>query len=165
MINLTERNLDLVRIPSSQKQTNRQEKAPGKYINIVSQKQMSDENSYTDVVTRNHSAQIAEQENSVNANNHGGNTTRVEKNEGESTPPNSNPQVPANKAKNRAIVKGKAASEEEEFQAAKRMVWIFVGRAGPSSSAGMLQNHLKSKLNFNVAKIKKHESNTNPNKS
>ncbi|KAL3286871.1 hypothetical protein HHI36_001359 [Cryptolaemus montrouzieri] len=65
-------------------QTNRQEEALGKYINKVSQKQMSDKRNISSLVyvTRNYSAQIAEQENSVNANNHGGNTTSVKENEG-----------------------------------------------------------------------------------
>ncbi|CAH0550874.1 unnamed protein product [Brassicogethes aeneus] len=67
------------------------------------------------------------------------------------------------------IIKGTAKSEEQdEFQATAKKAWLYIGRAHPSTSEEKLNNYLKKKFPqkmFEVEEIKKHESNTNKNKS
>ncbi|CAH0560921.1 unnamed protein product [Brassicogethes aeneus] len=67
------------------------------------------------------------------------------------------------------IIKGSAKSEEEdEFQAAAKRAWLYIGRAQPNTNEEKLKNYLKKRFpldTFEVEELKKHESNTSKNKS
>ncbi|CAH0552469.1 unnamed protein product [Brassicogethes aeneus] len=67
------------------------------------------------------------------------------------------------------IIKGTAEiAEEDKFKATPKKAWLYIGRAQPNTCEKRLTNYLKKKFpaeTFEVEELKKHENNTNKNKS